>query len=99
MKTYRAVKLGILASADYVHLNTGTNTMQKNKTDATFSRGVSFVFVYCFLGSGQIESIGIHHLVPGRHEILKELLLRICARVNFSDRPQLGIGPEDQVNA
>ena len=39
--------------------------------------------------SAHVKAIEIHHLAPGRHEILDELLLRIIAGVNFSDGPKL----------
>ena len=37
----------------------------------------------------EIESIEIHHLVPGRDEITNELLLRIRASINLGQRTQL----------
>src|SRR5215831_21230960 len=46
---------------------------------------------------GQVESIEVHDLVPRGHEVAHELLLRVVARVDLGDRPELGVGAEDQV--
>ena len=47
-------------------------------------RRLSAIFCRCDLGrgyaqprSGEVEAIGVHHLVPGRHEVGHELLLRV----------------------
>ena len=61
--------------------------------------GCSYTFTAAFsdfpedvhLRSGQVEAIRVHHLVPGRHEIIHELLLRIVLRVDFGQRPQLRV--------
>src|SRR5947207_10081023 len=48
-------------------------------------------------GSGQVEPVEVHDLAPGGNEVADELLLRVAARVDLSDRPELGVGTEDQV--
>lgn len=47
----------------------------------------------------QIKPIQIHHLDPGRDEVLHKLLLRIRAGIDLGQCPQLGVGAEDQVDA
>jgi len=39
----------------------------------------------------QVEAIQVHYLVPGRDEVVDELLLRVGASVNFRQRAELGI--------
>ena len=41
----------------------------------------------------EIKAIEIHHLVPGRNEVLHELLLCIVARVDLCEGAQLGASP------
>src|SRR6202047_3161530 len=48
--------------------------------------------------SGEFVAVEVHHLVPGRHEILHKLLLRVRARIDFCKGPELGVRTEDQVN-
>src|SRR5260221_5412459 len=45
----------------------------------------------------QIVPIQAHHLVPGRHEVAHELLLRVVAGVDLGQGPQLGVRAEDEV--
>src|SRR5208282_6654973 len=40
------------------------------------------------LARGEVEAIEIHHLVPRRHEVLHELLLRVRAGIDFRKRAQ-----------
>ena len=47
----------------------------------------------------EVEAIGVHHLRPGRDEVLRELLLRIRAGIDFRERAKLGMRAEDQVYA
>jgi hypothetical protein len=49
-------------------------------------------------GSGQLEAIVVHHLVPRSHEVLHELLLRVLLRVKLGDGAQLGVRAEDEVD-
>jgi hypothetical protein len=35
--------------------------------------------------SGQVEAIMVHHLCPRRHEVFRELLLGIRARIDFRE--------------
>jgi hypothetical protein len=49
---------------------------------------------YCALGS-----VGVHHLGPGRGEVLDELALRVGHRIDLREGPQFGVGAEDQVDA
>src|SRR6266404_5560047 len=49
-------------------------------------------------GSGRVEAIEIHHLVPRRHEVLHELLLRVGAPVDLREGAQLRVRAEDQVD-
>ena len=48
--------------------------------------------------SGEVEAIGVHHLGPRRHEVLRELLLRVRARIDFRESAKLGVRTEDQVD-
>src|SRR3954463_9759546 len=50
-------------------------------------------------GSGTVEQVEIHDLVPRGREIAYELLLSVPARVDLRDRTQLGVGPESKVDA
>ena len=47
----------------------------------------------------KVKAIEVHHLVPGRDEVLHEFLLGVSAAVNFRQGPKLGVGAEDQVHA
>ena len=48
---------------------------------------------------GKVEAVGVHHLGPGRHEVLRELLLRVGAGIDFREGAQLRVRAEDQVDA
>src|SRR5689334_12212726 len=50
-------------------------------------------------GLREVEAVEVRHLDPCRHEVLYELRLRVGAAVDFGQRPQLGVGAEDQVGA
>src|SRR5262249_20294633 len=49
--------------------------------------------------SGKVEAIEVHHLGPRRREVLRELLLRVRARIDFREGAQLRVRAEDEVNA
>src|ERR671912_883171 len=49
-------------------------------------------------GAGEVVPVEVHDLVPGCHEVVHELLLRVVARIDLRDGPQLGIRAEDQVD-
>jgi len=42
-------------------------------------------------GSRKVEAIKAHDLVPGRDEVVDELLLGVGAAINFSHGPELGV--------
>ena len=48
--------------------------------------------------SVQVEAVELHDLHPGRHEVVDELLPGVVARVDLGQRPELGVGAEDQVH-
>jgi hypothetical protein len=41
--------------------------------------------------SRQVETIEVHHLVPGRYKVMDKLLLRVRTSVDFGKRPKLGV--------
>ena len=43
------------------------------------------------LRSRKVEAIKVHHLVPGRYEVMDKLLLRIRTSVDFSEGAELGV--------
>src|SRR5688572_27279506 len=45
----------------------------------------------------KVEAVEVYHLVPGRHEVTNELLLRVAARVNLGERPQLRVRAENEI--
>ena len=47
----------------------------------------------------EVEAVGVHHLGPGRHEVLHELLLRVRAGIDFREGAKLRVRTEDQVDA
>jgi hypothetical protein len=47
------------------------------------------------LQSGDVEAIKVHHLGPGRHEVLDKLILRVRTSVDLSQSPELGVRTED----
>src|SRR5713101_1718039 len=48
--------------------------------------------------SGKVVAIKVHHLVPRSHEVLHKRLLRVVARIDFRECPELGVRTEDQVD-
>ena len=50
-------------------------------------------------GSGQVEAVKVHYLIPSRDKVLQELLLGVLASVYFRQSPQLGIGAEYEIDA
>src|SRR6266851_7613246 len=50
------------------------------------------------LRSRKVEAIEVHHLGPGRDEVLDELRLRIRASVDLRQGPELGVRPEDEID-
>src|SRR6059036_739681 len=49
--------------------------------------------------SRKVEAIDVHHLGPGRDEVLDELRLRIRASVDLRQGPELGVRTEDEIDA
>src|SRR3954469_9075591 len=49
--------------------------------------------------SVDVEAIEVHHLDPRVDEVAHELLLRVGACVDFGDRTQMRIRPEDEIRA
>ena len=49
-------------------------------------------------GSGEVEPIEVHDLVPRRHEVTHELLLRVVAGVDLREGAELGVRAEDEVD-
>ena len=43
------------------------------------------------LRSRPIVAIQFHHLAPSRHEVSNERLLRVAARIDFRESPELGV--------
>src|SRR5664280_271945 len=50
-------------------------------------------------GSGEVEPIEIHDLVPRGDEVGHELLLRVVAGIDLRECTQLGVRTEDEVSA
>ena len=48
-------------------------------------------FISIRTNSRKIKAIGVHHLGPGRHEILDELLFRAFLPIDFGDGAELGV--------
>src|SRR5215469_16008300 len=51
------------------------------------------------LRSGEVEPIEIHDLAPRGSEVARELLLRVAARVDLGDCPELRVGAKHEVEA
>ena len=51
------------------------------------------------LRSRKVEAIEVHHLGPGRDEVLDELRLRIRASVDLRQGAELGVRTEDEIDA
>src|SRR6476620_8637851 len=51
------------------------------------------------IGSGPVEQVEIHDLVPRGYEVAYELLLTVLARVHLRDCAQHGVGRESEVDA
>ena len=49
------------------------------------------------LRSGEVEPVKVHYLVPGRREVVRELLPRVLTCVHFRQCPELGLRTEDKV--
>src|SRR5207247_2439716 len=49
-------------------------------------------------GSGEVEPIVVHHLVPCGHEVTHELLLRIVTCVDFRQGAELRVRSEDKID-
>ncbi len=50
------------------------------------------------LRSDEIGTIRVHHLCPGRHEVLYELLLCPRTGVDLGNGFELQVRPEDEIN-
>src|SRR5438874_13378107 len=50
------------------------------------------------LRSRRVEAIEVHHLGPGRDEVLDELRLRIRASVDLRQSPELRVRAEDEID-
>ena len=48
--------------------------------------------------SGEVEAIKVHHLVPGRYEVLHELLLGVLTCIDLGQSPELGVRTEDEID-
>src|SRR6185312_6121552 len=51
------------------------------------------------LRSGEVEAIEVHHLVPGRDEIVDELLLGVGTSVDLRQCAELGVRTKEEVDA
>jgi len=51
------------------------------------------------MGSGKVEAIEMHDLVPRGREVTHKRLLRVVTRVDFRDGSELGVRAEDEVYA
>src|SRR3954451_19688592 len=49
--------------------------------------------------SAEVETIQLHHLVPGRDEVTHELLLRVLGGIALRQRAELRVRAEHQVDA
>lgn len=67
-------------------------------TDETSLAGRSFE-IDNICPSDEIETVGVHDLIPGGNEVLHELLLGVGLAVDFRDGAQLRVRAEDQVDA
>jgi hypothetical protein len=67
----------------------GTGSRQANKPGGirTYSKD-----------SGEIETVEVHHLDPGRDKVADEFLLPIFACIDFAQGPQLSMRTEDQID-
>src|SRR5262249_45085571 len=52
-----------------------------------------------FSHSGDVEAVGVHHLVPGGDEVVDELLMRIGLAVDLGDGAQVRVRTEDEIDA
>src|SRR6266404_7798118 len=57
-----------------------------------------FGSVYSFL-VGEIIAAKVHHFVPYRNEVARELFLGIATCIDFGDRPELRVRAEHQIDA
>src|SRR6266540_6662828 len=48
--------------------------------------------------SGEVEAIEVHDLVPRRHEVTHELLLRVVTCVDLRDASEWGVRTEDEID-
>src|SRR5262249_55780087 len=62
-------------------------------------RGVDPPRTWSTSGSGNIESIEVHHLAPRCDEVLHELLLRVVAGIDLGDRAELRVRTEHEIDA
>ena len=46
---------------------------------------------FIFARLRNVETIKVHHLVPGPYKVVDELLLRVRTSVDFGQGPELGI--------
>ena len=57
----------------------------------TKSKFEPVIFCACVAGLRQVETIEVHHLIPGRDKVMNKLSLRVGTSINFGKRPKLGI--------
>ncbi len=46
----------------------------------------------------EVKAIEIHHLVPGRHEVIDKLLLRVVTGIDFRDGSKLRVRAEHEID-
>ena len=46
----------------------------------------------------KIETVCVHHLVPGSHKVLHEGFLRIAAGIDLGDGAELRVRTEDEID-
>ena len=47
----------------------------------------------------KVEAIEIHHLVPGRHEVIDKLLLRVVTGIDFRDGSKLRVRTKHEIDS
>ena len=71
----------------------------RHKKQADPKSPPQFVKVTAFISElRQVETVQVHDLVPGRHEVSNELLLRVAGPVDFGQSLELRVGTEAQID-
>src|SRR5437016_5545592 len=75
------------------------HTVRRLEVRESLTRGASIAFEPEYQLLSNVEAIKVHHLGPGRDEVVHKFFLTVGAAVNFGQCAENGVGTKDKIDA